>query len=294
MKDKIDSLGAISLISFSGLLGINQVLIKLSNNGIDPIFSAGARSLLALPFLGLWMLLATKPIQLTRNTVILGLSAGIIFAVEFFFLYLALDHTTVVRSSIIFYSMPVWLSIMSHFWFANDKLTNLKLLGLILSLIGIAWAMISNTNSEMNGYIKGDLLALAASILWALIALISKGTNFRYLNPETQLFWMLAVSFPILFAFSMTSEMIIRDFKSYHILILIFQSSIVVAAGFGLWFWLLSVYPASSVASFAFLAPIFGIIFGSLFLGEQLSSDFLIGAILVIVGIFFINYNKEK
>ena len=139
MKDKIDSLGAISLISFSGLLGINQVLIKLSNNGIDPIFSAGARSLLALPFLGLWMLLATKPIQLTRNTVILGLSAGIIFAVEFFFLYLALDHTTVVRSSIIFYSMPVWLSIMSHFWFANDKLTNLKLLGLILSLIGIAF-----------------------------------------------------------------------------------------------------------------------------------------------------------
>ena len=183
---------------------------------------------------------------------------------------------------------------MSHFWFANDKLTNLKLLGLILSLIGIAWAIISNTNSEMNGYIKGDLLALAASILWALIALISKGTNFRYLNPETQLFWMLAVSFPILFAFSMTSEMIIRDFKSYHILILIFQSSIVVAAGFVLWFWLLSVYQASSVASFAFLAPIFGIIFGSLFLGEQLNSDFLIGAILVILGIFFINYNKEK
>ena len=127
LKHKIDSLGAISLISFSGLLGINQVLIKLSNNGIDPIFSAGARSLLALPFLGLWMLLATKPIQLTRNTAILGLSAGIIFAVEFFFLYLALD---LLRGQSSFYSMPFGLY---NVHFGCMELTNL-LLGLILSL----------------------------------------------------------------------------------------------------------------------------------------------------------------
>ena len=57
MKNKIDKIGSISLISFSALLGINQVLIKITNEGIDPIFSAGIRSLIAIFFLGLWMIL---------------------------------------------------------------------------------------------------------------------------------------------------------------------------------------------------------------------------------------------
>ena len=132
MKDRIDYAGAISLIGFSGLLGINQALIKITNEGIDPIFSAGIRSLIAMLFLLVWMIVSRKPIEIKAGTILLGILTGLIFALEFLLLYIALDLTTVVRSSIIFYSMPVWLSIISHFWFRNDKLTKIKSLGLIL------------------------------------------------------------------------------------------------------------------------------------------------------------------
>ncbi len=294
MKDKIDTAGAISLIGFSALLGINQALIKITNTGIDPIFSAGIRSLIAMLFLLIWMTVFGKPITIRINTILIGTITGLIFSLEFFLLYIALDHTTVVRSSIIFYSMPVWLCIISHFWFASDKLTKTKLLGLTLSLTGITWAIISNSFTTGNGHIIGDLLALIASVLWALIALISKGTKFNTLSAEMQLLWMLAISFPILTLLSLGSENLFRDFKNYHGFILLFQGSIVVAAGFGFWFWLLSIYPASGVASFAFLAPIFGIFFGSFILKETIDQNFFLAASIVILGIYLVNYNNKK
>lgn len=48
-KDRIDATGATFLIVFSAVLGLNQVLIKLVNVGLQPVFQAGMRSLLALP-----------------------------------------------------------------------------------------------------------------------------------------------------------------------------------------------------------------------------------------------------
>jgi len=105
---------------------------------------------------------------------------------------------------------------------------------------------------------------------------------------------MLVISFPVLTLLSLSSDSLLRDFKDYHAMILLFQSSIVVAGGFVFWFWLLSIYPASGVASFAFLAPIFGIFFGFIILNETINKSFLVSALLVIVGIFLVNYNRKR
>ena len=59
-----------------------------------------------------------------------GLLMGLIFAAEFLFLFLALDLTTVVRTSIIFYSMPVWLALMAHVGLPGERITRTKAVGL--------------------------------------------------------------------------------------------------------------------------------------------------------------------
>ena len=74
-----------------------------------------------------------------------------------------------------------------------------------------------------------------------------------------------------------------------HLWGLLFQSIIVEAGGFLSWLWLLSIYPASGVASFSFLTPIFTIFFGWLILGESLTINFLFAAFLVIFGLILIN-----
>ena len=290
-KTKIDAFGAIALISFSLLLGINHVVIKIVNLGLNPIFFAGIRSFIAFIFIIIWMKLVDKPIVFNSKYTKISFIAGIIFALEFLFLFLALDFTTVSRNSIIYYSMPLWLTILLFFTKSNEKISFLKFLGLILAFIGV---VLSVTNFKINLILNspnliGDILAFLAALFWALLIIIAKNSSFSKVSPEMQLLWMVMVSGPILTIFSLFIEDPIRNFQLIHIWGIIFQSIIVVAGGFLFWLWLLSKYPASGVASFSFLTPIFTIFFGWLILGEVMTFDFIIAAFLVISGLILIN-----
>ena len=55
-----------------------------------------------------------------------------------------------------------------------------------------------------------------------------------------------------LIAFSLIFWDPVRHFQTIHIWGLLFQAVIVVAGGFLIWLWILSIYPASGVASFRF------------------------------------------
>ena len=290
-KTKIDAFGAIALISFSLLLGINHVVIKIVNLGLNPIFFAGIRSFIAFIFIIIWMKLLNKPIVFNSKYTKISFIAGIIFALEFLFLFLALDFTTVSRNSIIYYSMPLWLNILLFFTKSNEKISLLKFLGLILAFIGV---VISITNFKINLILNspnliGDILAFLAALFWALLIIIAKNSSFSKVSPEMQLLWMVMVSGPILTIISLFIEDPIRNFQLIHIWGILFQSIIVVAGGFLFWLWLLSKYPASGVASFSFLTPIFTIFFGWLILSEVMTLDFLIAAFLVISGLILIN-----
>jgi drug/metabolite transporter (DMT)-like permease len=131
-----------------------------------------------------------------------------------------------------------------------------------------------------------------AAILWAIIIYLAKGTKFKKVPPEMQLVWMLLISGPILLIASPFFGEMVRDFQMLHLWGLIFQSIVVVAGGFLFWLWLVSIYPASSVASFSFLSPIFTIFFGWLLLAETLGSSFILAAVLVVFGLVCIN-NKS-
>ena len=76
--------------------------------------------------------------------------------------------------------------------------------------------------------------------------------------------------------------------------VFVFQSLIIVAGGFLIWFWILSIYPASLMASYSFLGPIFGVFFGWFILNEEISIFLLISLLLVCLGIYLININDSK
>ena len=293
-KTKIDMFGAVCLIGFSALLGINHVVIKIVNNGLQPVFFCSLRSLIAAVFIVVWMSYKKIPIELPRQNWKIGSLAGIIFAAEFLFLFLALDYTTVIRNSIIYYSMPLWLSILAHFILPDESMTKVKMLGLILAFTGVVWAILSKDTNASSHSFFGDICALGGAIGWAAIILLARGSSFSTLKPELQLLWMTLISAPVLFIASLFFGDLIREFQMIHLTGLFFQAIIVVAMGFIFWLWLLSIYPASGVASFAFLTPIFGMTFGWLFLNEELNRGVVFSAALVITGIYLINRPSVK
>jgi len=58
------------------------------------------------------------------------------------------------------------------------------------------------------------------------------------------------------------------------------------------WFWLMTIYPASSVASFSFLSPVFSVLFGWWLLGETVGVQIWLALAMVAAGIILINRRK--
>jgi drug/metabolite transporter (DMT)-like permease len=286
-KLKLDGAGVAMLLGVQGLLAVNQVIIKLVNVGLQPVFFAGLRSLLAVGFVWAWLAWKGRPPRLERAAWGNGLLMGALFAAEFLFLFIALDLTTVGRSALIMYSMPVWFAILAHFGL-GERITGLKAAGLALAFSGCAVAILSRpATGEAN--LIGDLCALGAAWGWALTAFVARRPVMRAQGPEMQLFWMVLVSAPILLLAAPFFGPLIRDLQPLHIVGLLFQSSFVVAGGFVAWLWLLSIYPSSTVASFSFLTPILALVLGAVLFGETIGLPILLAAALVAAGIVLIN-----
>ena len=283
----IDTLGAAALTGFALLLAFNQVVIKVTSGGFAPVFQAGARSVLAALVVLIWIRARGIPLRMSRGALFWGVVTGVIFAVEFMALFVALDSTTVSRASVIFYSMPVWLGLAAHLWLPGEQLTRLRGIGMALAMAGVALEMMDRSNGEAS--LMGDALALFATLGWAAIAMLIRVTPLSVSPPAVQLLLQVAVSAPILLICAPFFGDLTRDPGAIHVAGLLFQSICVVGLGFLLWFQLMRIYPASSVASFSFLSPVFAVGLGWLLLGEHIGPAIWGALVLVAVGLVLIN-----
>ena len=100
----LDTFGVAGLCFFSLISGYNQVVMKVVNDGLQPVFCAGLRSLFAAFLILLWLFLTNKKIKVEKSLLPAIIFYGIIFGAEFMFLYIALDLTSVIRVTIMFYT----------------------------------------------------------------------------------------------------------------------------------------------------------------------------------------------
>lgn len=288
-KDHIDSMGATALIVFSLLLGLNQALVKLVNAGFSPVFQAGFRSVCAFIVVLIAALIFRKRLSITDGTLPAGIVSGLLFSGEFYLLFTALEYTTVSRVSMLFYTQPFWVALGAHFLIPGEQLNRYKIMGLGLAIIGIVILLAKPETQVSSRAFIGDLMCIAAAILWAAIAFLPRTTALAKSSPEMLLLYQLAISGIILTAISPLFGDMVRDLTPAIIAIFSFQVLVVVSFGFLLWFWALSVYPVSDMASFALLAPVFGVFFGWLIFDDEFTMVFTTSLALICSGIVLIN-----
>ena len=293
-KRPIDAPGAVVLILFSALLGLNQVLVKLVNAGMHPVFQAGLRSACAFFPVLLFALFMRRKLVLRDGSLWPGILAGCLFALEFTLVFIGLDYTSVARASVLFYTMPIWVALAAHFFIPGELLTPRRVLGLCLACLGVVLALIYNSDPASDKAFVGDMFCLAGSFLWAAIALLARTTRLSQSSPEMQLLYQLAVSAPLLILGALWIGETWREPTVFVLGVFAFQVLVVVSVGFLAWFWVLSIYPASDMAVYSFLAPVFGVLFGWLILGEGLGINVLIALVLVSVGIALVNLKPSS
>ncbi len=289
-KDRIDALGASLLIGFSVLLGFNQAMVKLVNAGFSPMFQAGLRSAFAFVIILLFALATRKRLDFSDGSLGLGVLNGGFFAAEFALLFMALEYTSVVRVSLFFYTMPFYVAIAAHFMFPGERLTLIRLVGLIVAMLGVAIALPGGDTQVGPQAWIGDLMAVGAAMFWAGITLLIRGTRLAQVSNEQNLLYQLAVSALILIGLAPLFGDLVREVTPTIIAILAFQIIAIASFGFLIWIWVLSVYPVSNMASFSLLTPLFGVFAGWLIFDDKLTPMFILALIMVGLGLFLMNW----
>lgn len=283
----LDPRGFWLMFGLAMLFGANNLLIKLGNQGLQPAFFAAMRSAVAVVVLGGWM--AARGFGARFDLWREGLLAGLLFSSEFLFLFLALDHTSVVRASSLFYAMPIWLALAAHFLFPGERLTARRALGFALGFSGVVLTFAGRGGAGEGG-IWGDLAATVAGMSWAGVVVVSRKTRFGTASAEAQIFWQVLVSAGLLLALApLFGGPLVRAFDATQAVLLVVQAVGVVCIGFVTWFWLIGRYYASTVASFSFLTPVLSALLGWLMLGEAVTwiTPFALG--LLVAGLVLIN-----
>jgi drug/metabolite transporter (DMT)-like permease len=287
-------LGAAALIVFLCLCwGFNQVAVKYALPEIPPLVQATVRNIGAA--LIIWGYARARGISLDMRdaTVKAGILAGILFAVEFIFIYRGLLYTTVSRAVLFIYTAPFVVVIGSHFLVPGDRFRWSQWLGLFMSFGGIALAFGVPDPAADPHQLFGDILLLFGGIAWGLTTLVVKATALARVTPEKTLQYQLVISTPILAAASwLLGERMIAMPGAVALWSLAYQTVWVVAITFLLWFMLVLRYSASRLSAFTFLTPLFGVFAGYVMMGDPITPGFAAAVVLVIGGLILVNMPK--
>ena len=81
----------------------------------------------------------------------------------------------------------------------------------------------------------------------------------------------------------------IVNVSSLTVASLVYQTVWIASITYLAWFWLIRHYPASKLASFTFLTPIFGVMAGWLILDEPITPALLVAMVFVAAGVYLVN-----
>lgn len=287
-RTSIDGFAAGLMVALTFAWGLNQVAIKVTNDGFNPMLSVVVRSSLAFLLVYLWCVWRRIPLFERDGTLWPGLLAGALFGAEFALIFLGLDDTTAARGALMINTMPFWVLLGGHF-LLGERISGQKFAGLGLAFAGVALVFSDELSLPGPEAIRGDLLCLAAGVLWAATTLVIKGSRLAEASAEKTLLYQLAVSAVILVPFVPMAGPLLRDVSALATGALLFQAVVIVAFTYVLWFWLMRRYPASGLSSFAFLSPVFGVLCGGLLLGEPLSWRIFVALVLIALGLLTVN-----
>jgi drug/metabolite transporter (DMT)-like permease len=293
-KDYLDLRAVVILIIVTLLWGFNHPAIKISNQGVSPIFASTLRSIVA-SICGLIYCLTRREKVFHQGVMLFhGVMVGILFGIEFACIYFGLLYTDAARSVLFVYLSPFVVAIGAHFFLKGDQLTFLKSLGLVLAFAGIFVVFGGRPRTAKPAMYYGDMLQIAAAVLWGATTLYIKKFMAGKVQPINTFLYQLFFSIPILLIVSIILEpKWFYKIDPYVVGSLFYQSVIIAFITYFVWFKLIHQYSVSRLSAFTFLTPIFGVFFGVFFLNEELTVSLMIGLPLVSAGIFLVNWRSR-
>ena len=275
------------LIVINAFWGASGVAIKEAYGQLSTIEITTLRFVLATPLLivatFIWKGLGAFHIDL-KDIPYMILLATVGISLSFFMQVWSLDYTTATNFTLIF-NLSTFVIIFLSVGMFGEKLTRNKIIGAAVAFLGLA-LITTNGDLRISPHFIGDGIALAGTVFWALYTVLGKRMNEKYSA-------LTVLNYVFLFA---SLELLPFYLLSPHVSPIAFDTTTWIALGFlticcSLVAFLVYNYgleklPASTVALFIYVMPLSGVLLASLVLGESLTIFTLVGALLIMYGIY--------
>ena len=289
-KNHLDLFAVSLLLACCLFWGLQQVLIKATIAEIPPMFQASLRLVGATALLLLWCLWRGVALFRRDGSLKAGLLAGALFGAEFACIYLGLQYTTASRLTVFLYTSPFWVAVLVPLWVKSERLRGLQWVGLLAAFVAVVFALREGFTGDHTSTAHGDILALVAGMLWGLTTVVIRATSLAQISAEKLLFYQLGVSALAFPALSLAlGEVWVWHFSPFAITSLVLQTAVGAFASYLAWMWMLGRYPATKISVFVFFTPLFALLFGALWLKENVTPGLLVALTTVAVGIVLMN-----
>jgi drug/metabolite transporter (DMT)-like permease len=289
----MDGFAVLSMIFLTLVWGMNTVFIKLATAGFSPLAMTFLRAVLAMAVIYAWCLYRKIPVFSRDGSLTAGVMAGALFGLEFIVIYAGLDLTSASRGTLMTSTMPFFLMIGAHY-LLGEHITLPKVIGSVIAFAGVALVFMDKLSLPSPDAIYGDILCLTGGALWAATTLFIRRSRMDGLSPEKILLYQLAGAALTAIPLMPFAGPLLREVTLVPVASILYQAVFVVGFTYVVWFWLMARYPASGLSSFAFLSPVFGVLFGGLLLSEPMTFNLLMGLVLIAAGLALVNAVRRK
>lgn len=193
-------------------------------------------------------------------------------------------HTTVVRSTLLFYLTPIWGTLIGVLWL-GERFSWKRWVAIGLGTAGLL-ALISGKSG--GAQMTGDLLSLLAGVFWAIgSAIIKKSGQIPIAGMSmVQFFWAAVLSLLIGSLLSPLSPLDLGDFRVAAVAMLLVSLVLVVPAVFMLFWASQHLYPGR-VGLLMMSEALVALVTASIFLPEEtLDALQWVGAFLIVTASF--------
>jgi drug/metabolite transporter (DMT)-like permease len=210
----------------------------------------------------------------------------------------ALNYTTATNTSLIVCSCPLVASALIGLFYKSERMSRLQTLGALTAVAGVC-VVVLNGHFVLHLSPLGDALALAANLCWAFYSLLMIPVGRKYDSvfiTRKVFFYGLVTIIPYYMlvpeeTWIFTSS--ILQFFNFSILLnLLFLGVVASMLCFLAWTWVIKRLGAMVTTNYVYLNPVATIVFAWWILNEQITSYFLLGTVLILLGMYLADKKK--
>lgn len=238
-----------------------------------------------LAYCALW-LLRPRRLALTLKQEGVFFLLGLLGCTAYFYTEnTALSYTLASNVSIIVAAAPIFTAILAHFA-GEERFRASTLAGFLVAFSGVI-LVVCNGTFVLKLNPKGDLLALAAAVCWAIYSVLlrraSRGLDSILVTRRT-MFWGIVTALPLVAAegvpYPMAPLMTASGIANF-----LFLGLVGSALCFVLWNKAFRILGVVTTNTFIYLMPFITIVAARIFLAEPISPLALLGAVLITAGV---------